>query len=395
MPAIAALQGIGVYNHNIPFAPAGTYVTTKMSDFNPVYMNQWNLNIQRQFGQNWLVTANYVGNNTIHMITTENINPAVYFPTQTFTGAANNVPTCTLPNGVVATGAAGTTQCSTTANQQNRRLLNFINPNEGKNYAGVGLIDDGGTASYEALNLSVQKRISGGLSGQANYTWSHCISDVYADNPTAAGVSPTYNRRQFRGNCLGIDRRQVFSSSLVATTPKFSSPGLRMAASNWQFAPILSISSAQLFTVFAGSDQALTTVGNQTPNLVDPSAVYPANQTSNNWINRAAFSAAAPGTYGNVGYNTFKGPHTVQLNMAVSRTFAVREKTSIQVRAEAFNLPNHVNMATPGAGGPGGIGRAVSLTAPNFSQITSDISGNSGLNSGDYRIIQFAMKLIF
>jgi hypothetical protein len=394
MPAIAALQGIGVYNHNIPFAPGGTYVTTKMNDFNPVYMNQWNLNVQRQVGQNWLVTANYVGNNTIHMITTENINPAIYFPTQTFTGPSNNIPTCTIPNNPVPITGTGT-QCSTTANQQTRRLLNLINPNDGKYYAGVGLIDDGGTASYEALNLSVQKRISGGLSGQANYTWSHCISDVYADNPTAGGVSPTYNRRQFRGNCLGIDRRQVFSSSMVATTPKFSNPGLRMAASNWQFAPILSISSAQLFTVFAGSDQALTTVANQTPNLVDATAVYPANQTSNNWINRAAFSAAAPGTYGNVAYNSFKGPHTVQLNMAVSRTFAIREKSSIQVRAEAFNLPNHVNLATPGAGGVGGIGRAVSLTAPNFSQITSDISGNSGLNAGDYRIIQFAMKLIF
>jgi hypothetical protein len=398
MPAIAALQGIGVYNHSIPFAPAGTYVTTKMDNFNPVYMNQWNLNVQRQIGQNWLVTANYVGNNTIHMITTENINPSIYFPTQTFTGASNNIPTCTLPNGVIATGAAGGTQCSTTGNQQSRRLLNFINPNEGKNYAGVGLIDDGGTASYEALNLSVQKRISGGLSGQANYTWSHCISDVYADNPTAAGVSPTNNRDQFRGNCLGIDRRQVFSSSIVATTPKFSNPGLQKVASNWQFAPILSISSAQFFTVFAGADQALTTVANQTPNLVDATSVYPTNQTANNWINRAAFNAAAPGTYGNVGYNTFKGPHTVQLNMAVSRTFAIREKASIQVRAEAFNLPNLVNLATPGgtnATGPGGIGRAVSLTAPNFSQITNDVSGNSGLNSGDYRIIQFAMKLVF
>jgi hypothetical protein len=81
--------------------------------------------------------------------------------------------------------------------------------------------------------------------------------------------------------------------------------------------------------------------------------------------------------------------------MAVSRTFAIRERTSIQVRAEAFNLPNHVNLATPGAGGPGGIGHAVSLNAPNFSQITSDISGNSGLQAGDYRIIQFAMKLVF
>src|SRR5262249_25429137 len=106
------------------------------------------------------------------------------------------------------------------------------------------------------------------------------------------------------------------------------------------------------------------------------------------------------GTYGNVAYNSFKGPHTVQLNMAVSRTFAVRERTSLQVRAEAFNLPNHVNLGTPGGtpplgAGPGGIGRAVALTAPSFLQITYDISGNSGLNAGDYRIIQFAMKLVF
>jgi hypothetical protein len=402
MPGIAALQGIGVYDHNIPFAPGGTYVTTKMSDFNPVYMNQWNLNIQRQIGENWLVTANYVGNNTIHMITTENINPSQFF--------YNGTLTCTMPNGVVITGSAATdpTECSTTANQQTRRLLNLINPNDGKYYAGIGQIDDGGTASYEALNLSVQKRLSRGLSGSANYTWSHCLSDVYADNPTAGGVSVPGNRGQFRGNCLGIDRRQVFSSSMVATTPKFSNPTLRNVAGNWQVAPILSISSAQLFAVFAGTDRALTTVANQTPNLVNPSGIYPSNQTANNWINANAFAPLCtptlrtagtpcqePGTYGNVGYNNFKGPHTVQLNMAVSRTFAIRERASIQVRAEAFNLPNHVNLATPGAGGPGGIGHAALLNAPNFSQITSDISGNSGLNSGDYRIIQFAMKLVF
>src|SRR5439155_1603619 len=136
MPTLSRLQGIGVYDHNIPFPLNGTYVNTKMSDFNPVYMNQWNLNIQRQFGQDWLVTANYVGNNTIHMITSENINPAQYF--------YNGTQTCTMPNGVVITGlASDPTQCSTTANQQTRRLLNLINPNDGKYYAGIGQIDDG------------------------------------------------------------------------------------------------------------------------------------------------------------------------------------------------------------------------------------------------------------
>ena len=335
------------------------------------------------------------------MITTENINQAQYFPTQSYAPGANNtvVPTCVLPNGVTITGVAvpagSVGQCSTVANQQSRRVFNFINPNDGRFYSSVGLLDDGATASYEALNLSVQKRLSHGLSGQVNYTWSHCISDVYADNPASAGVSVPENRRQFRGNCSGIDRRQIFSSSLVATTPKFANRGLRLLASGWQAAPIFSITSAQLFSLFAGTDQALTTIANQPVNVVDQSGIYPSHQTVDNWINRAAFAAASPGAYGTLAYNSLKGPHVVQLNMALSRTFAIRERTWAQFRAEAFNLPNHVNFATPGAGGPGGLGRGETLNSPSFGQITSDISGNSGLQAGDYRIIQFALKLIF
>jgi hypothetical protein len=274
-------------------------------------------------------------------------------------------------------------------------VFNFINPTDGKYYSSVGLLDDGGTASYEALNLSVQKRLSRGLSGQANYTWSHCISDVYADNPTATGVSVPGNRRQFRGNCSGIDRRQIFSASMVATTPKFTNSVLRRLASDWQAAPIFSITSAQLFSLWSGTDQALTTILNQPVNVVDASAIYPQHQTVDNWINRSAFAAATPGTYGNLAYNSLKGPHVVQINMALSRTFPIHERQSIQFRAEAFNLPNHVNFATPGAQGPGGLGRAEVLNSPSFGQITSDISGNSGLQSGDYRIIQFALKVMF
>jgi hypothetical protein len=394
MPRLSALQGIGVYDKNLPFFNSGNYVTTRMNDFDPVYMNQWNLNIQRQFGQNWLVTANYVGNNTIHMITAANINPAQYFPTQR-TALVNGVSTsfCTLPNGVEISAPGA--QCSSPANQQARRILNFVGQNDSRFYASIGQLDDGGTASYEALNLSVQKRISGGVSGQANYTWSHCISDVYADNPTAGGVTVPGNRRQYRGNCSGIDRRQLFGMSVVATTPKFSNSTLKLLASDWQFAPILSIASAQFFSVWAGSDVALTTVPNQPVNIVDPANIYPKKQTAGNWINKAAFALAAPGTYGNAPYNGFKGPGTFQLNLAVSRTFAIRERQSIQVRAEAFNLPNHVNLATPGGAGPGGLGRALTYNSTNFGQITNDISGNSGLQAGDYRIIQFALKLMF
>jgi hypothetical protein len=386
LASLASLQGVGVYDHNIPFPLNGTYVNTNMADFHPVYMNQWNLSIQRQIGQDWLVSANYLGNNTIHMITTRNINPAVY--------VSNGTNSCTLSNGVVITGPAGGNQCSTTANQQTRRVFSIMNPAQGAYYASIGQIDDGGTASYEGLNLSVQRRLSRGLSASANYTWSHCLSDVYSDNPTAAGVSRPDDRKAFRSNCLGIDVRHIFNLNLVATTPKFSNSALRAVASNWQFAPILNIKSAQFFSVFAGTDPALTTVGSQPVNLVGNP--YPANQTVDHWIDKSAFKAADPGTYGTFGYNNLKGPGSFQLNMAVSRTFAIQERKSIQVRAEAFNLPNHLNPFAPGVGPNAGQRSGnVSLTAPNFGQITNDISGNNGLTTGDYRVVQMVLKVIF
>ena len=386
LPSLAALQGVGVYSHDMKFPLFGTYVTTPMRNFHPVYMNQWNLSVQRQIGRDWLLTANYVGNSTIHMISSENINPAVYF--------SNGTNVCTLPDGLTITGPTGGTQCSTVANQQSRRVLSLQNPAQGQYYSSIGIIDDGGTASYEGLFLSAQKRMSRGLSAQVNYTWSHCISDVYQDNPGSGGVAPPNNRRQFRSNCLGIDRRHLFGLNLVATTPQFSNPALRILGSNWQVAPILSIRSAQLFSVYAGTDRALTTVLDQPPDLVNPSVVYPQHQTASNWINASAFAPAAPGTYGNLGYNSVKGPGTFQLNLALARNFAIREHQTIQLRAEAFNLPNHVNLSIPGLMS-NTRGGNVTLTAPNFGQITNDVSGNSGLLPGDYRVIQFALKLMF
>ncbi|PYS09066.1 MAG: hypothetical protein DMG15_24990, partial [Acidobacteria bacterium] len=48
LPSLAALQGVGVYSHDMKFPLFGTYVTTPMRNFHPVYMNQWNLSVQRQ-----------------------------------------------------------------------------------------------------------------------------------------------------------------------------------------------------------------------------------------------------------------------------------------------------------------------------------------------------------
>ena len=62
--------------------------------------------------------------------------------------------------------------------------------------------------------------------------------------------------------------------------------------------------------------------------------------------------------------------------MALSRTFPIREKQSVQFRAEAFNVPNHVNSGNP----------VTALNNPNFGKIVT---------AGDPRIMQFALKFTY
>ena len=85
------------------------------------------------------------------------------------------------------------------------------------------------------------------------------------------------------------------------------------------------------------------------------------------------------------------------MNVALSRNFRIREGQMLQLRGEAFNLPNHLNPFTPGNGPAAGtnFGGLATLSAPNFGQITNDISSNGGLTPGDYRVVQLAMKFIF
>src|SRR5207245_10843908 len=109
---------------------------------------------------------------------------------------------------------------------------------------------------------------------------------------------------------------------------------------------IFRIHSSPYLTIASRLDNALTGTNDQRPNQVLPSP-YAATRTIQSWLNPAAFIQPASGTYGTMGAMNILGPGSINIDMGLTRTFAIREKQSVQFRAEAFNVPNHVNPGNP------------------------------------------------
>ena len=350
---------------DVPFPLAGV-VTAMDYDSPNTMIAHWNLSIQRQIGADWLVSATYLGNETSHLWGTQAINPAVYIP-----GGP-----CTL-NGVTYN------PCSSTANTNQRRRLmldSAIPKSTAQYYGPVNRIDTGGTANYNGLVLSVQRRAARGVTISGNYTWSHCISDWWNSTANSGNATAVYsnpdNRTFDRGNCISgsTDRHNVFNLSAVAETPRFSNNTLRKIASGWRLSPIVKFLSGDYMSVTTSTDIALSGIDSQRVHQVLASPY--GDKTVKNYLNPAAFVRPAAGTLGSVGRGSIRGPATSQFDLALSRTFQVRERQRIEFRAEAFNVPNSFHMNDP----------QTNLNSNTFGQITS---------ARDPRIMQFALKYFF
>jgi hypothetical protein len=324
-------------------------------------LHSWNFSVQHQFGPDWLVSASYVGNQTEHLWVSTQLNQPQIIP--------GTLGTC--PPGVV-------TGCNSTANYNQRRTLSLLNPAVGQFYGYVDVFDPGGTQSYNGLVLLAQHRFSKGLTINANYTWSHCIGD-YSQEFTTPNVGSGYqdpnNRRYDRGNCV-FDRRGNLNISGSYQVPKFSNRVTRIIVSDWRISPIFRYLTGQPLTVTTGVDRALNdNIATQRPNLIAPNAVH--NSGFLNFLNASAFQQPAFGTLGNLGtYNVF-GPGTLQIDTALARVFPIREHQNLELRAEAFNLPNFFLRGNPGTN---------LSNAALFGQITT---------AQNPRIMQFALKYVF
>jgi len=368
---------------NAFFPKNGVYINVP-TNLRPSYVQQWNLAIDKQFGANWLVSATYFGNRTNHIWLGYDANAPVFI-------AGSD---CAASSTVIPKHGTGTSPCSTTGNEQVRRQLSLLNPTAGAFFSSVSTATDNGNASYNGMLLSLNHRFSHNFTLLANYTYSHCISlgDFGGELSSSRLITNPNNFDADRGNC-SFDIRHIVNTSLVANTPRFSSPLARILMNDWQLSGIVGYRTGNHFSALGGTDSSLTGIKQDRADLIgDPNSGNCPNGAPVGsvtcWFNISAFTNAVPGQFGNSTRNMLVGPGFLTFNTGLSRQFKIREGQSLMLRGEAFNLLNHPNFANPGSTNAGTNFTTPAVAAAKaFGTITTTL--------GSPRVLQLAAKYIF
>ena len=207
---------------------------------------------------------------------------------------------------------------------------------------------------YNSFQFSFSQQSTHHLSWQAYYTLAHSIDDASTGLIIEAvneppGSQNTFDRKGSRGRS-SFDIRHNFVANVVYELPF----GRGSHFGGWEVSGVASVHSNVPFTPVLAFDNAgsrsLTIT--ERPNLAGnpytgtcPSGAKVGTGTC--WFNPGAFALPPPGQFGTAGRNILRGPGFAQLDLALQKSFQVREGTKIVLRAETFNLLNHPNFAVP------------------------------------------------
>ena len=305
--------------------------TAEQSNFRSALIQQFNLQMEEQFGAN-VLTVGYVGNIGQHLPETiDDINqPAPFNPDTNPAGSA-------------------------------RRLAGVL-PGLGS----VGWLQSEGVSNYNALQTSYQRRFVHGLAFDANYTWGKAMSDITGFSAEGGGRSWS-NANPFLINKIeyGVAENDItnrFALSLNYALPYGKTfTGLKkVVLAGYQFNTIAVWQSGKPFDVVnggGGNDVTTETVAGKTyqdaysnratpqnnggpdrPNIVgNPKVGHP---TLSQYFNTAAFAPQPLGTVGTTQRDVLFGPHFRHIDMSVFKDFHLTERVGLQFRAEAYNISN-------------------------------------------------------
>ena len=300
-------------------------------------------------------------------------------------------------------------------------------------YAEIDYKTSGGQDSYNSMQLSLSRRSVTGVSVNAQYALGYSKGNTGGSNEatTAGNNARALADFDYDNGYNNFDIRHNFNLSLL-----YAIPGSGPIAGGWTLGGIVNARSGLPVPVLigrndvvyvdgagivwnnaaAGRTAVINTPGGgasrstRRPNLIPGADPFINNGDGLLFLNPAAFSTPAPGTFGNLERNSIHGPGTQQIDMVIAKRIGVGRGTNVEIRAEIFNLFNQNNFSNPvgtlpnalptGAAGATPAANTVqpgqpysSAAAGTFGRLTSTVGTTVGL--GTNRQVQFALRLNF
>jgi hypothetical protein len=255
-----------------------------------------------------------------------------------------------------------------------------------------GLTTSDGTSAYRALQLKLDRRMSNGLQAVASYSWAHA-QDAQSDDINF------YEDQRLWGDA-DFDVRHSFAAGLTYDLPTPNRPALTPLLGGWGIDATIRASSAYPFTP-RGATVVLSdgTLAATLPDLVPGQPIWIADPDSagGRRLNPAAFTPAAAGQQGNAGRNRVRGFPFSQVDLALRRSFRLRDPLRLSFRVEAFNVLNQPNFLNPLARdrlGDLNFGRSTQMANRGFGGMQGPAL-QQFYESGGPRSMQLSLRLEF
>jgi hypothetical protein len=251
------------------------------------------------------------------------------------------------------------------------------------NYGGINQLNSIGTSNYNALQTTLRLRTWHGFSSQFAYTWGHALDEITAYRGAIPLDSTNYKAEYGNGD---FDTRHNFSGVLTWDIPG-SSHGPKWLTHGWAVNSLMTFHSGQpLDQVRTGLNVIADPFAG-----VDHSFIKTAAFTGVHWLNPAAFctpsATCLPNVFGgNRRRNQYYGPGFRDVDLSVFKNIPITERVNAQLRAEMFNLTNHINLAS-GVGAVNGSG--------DITDTIGDFNGAPGIGPGEAFNMQLALKITF
>lgn len=300
------------------------------SDSQTSFMHHWNVALQKDLGRVGVLTTAYAGSRGEHLIRPRDMNQPRPGP----------------------------------GDVQARRPY--------PQFGSMFLVETAGSSRYDALQITLDRRLTAGLTVLATYTLANSRDDASAFLETKTDRNfpqdSTDITAEWGPSSFDVRHRATIACTYAASPDTW--------AGNTQVRLAATFTSGQPFTPFLRFDNSNTGNGTSTTGFDRPNVVGDPHVNARGpdaWFNTAAFAVPPAYSFGDAGRNMLRGPGFASVDLSVARRFGLAHGRGLSLEGQVFNLFNRVNfeMPEPYADEPSTFGKIFAAKAPRQVQIVA------------------------